>query len=1065
MGNQKIKIKTLLLVTTLLAALSFKANAATAPDITYRSGTASPYSSAKVEYTTAGTYNWTVPTGVTEVKITAVGGGGGGYFLEGRWGLVAGSGGTVVENTTLAVSPGTVLTVTVGGGGNGAATGGTSSVSRSGSLIINAPGGTYGTGASGSVFVSPGLIYGAGASSGSGSGAGSRTTIYTDDRYGGPLIRLSGVRSFTSNSSYNGGSGRYGSGGEGKQFILGAVYGPAPGAPATFNIAIGGAGGSWGNGATVSNVAVGTSLAGPFYTPTCSAPTVGGGHVYGQGATGAVFINYIVDTTVSVTGVSLNQSSLSLTPGATSTLTATVSPSNATNKAVTWSSSNTAVATVNNGTVTAVSNGTATITATTASGGYKASCTVTVTTPVTGISVAPTTASLNPGGSQQLAATISPATATNKTYTWASSNTGVATINASGLVTAVANGTATITATTADGGKKASCTVSVTTPTSGVTISPTTTTIIKGKTQLLTATVAPATASDKSLTWTSSNTGVATVNSSGLVTGVGVGSATITATTANGGHKATCAVTVRVPVSGISVSPTTTTLIKGRTQQLAATVTPTDATNKNYTWSSTNTTVATVSATGLVTAVGGGSATISVTTADGSYSASCVVTVTVPVTGINIADVSSTVNTGSTAQLAYTITPSDATNKTVTWSSSNPSVATINATTGVITPVAAGGAEITATTADGSFTDTCFVIVTNNLKPLKIKINTESGKYPGFATVFYKSTGSLITYPGCPVDGSGIITCDVPVSFGNYKIGVSLLNSLIAGTTVNESADDITATPLQLIEGDFNADNIINGTDFTILNQRINYSGGETKYGKVGDINYDGNVNRLDQIIFNSPISFNGAGRFLTAGYEMDISSNSLSRKTSMLAAKTMLADFGRMAETSAAPTEDDHLAPPAKSILEISDRQNGRYEVSFNQNTPKISMFQLALEGDVSNLTYALPEGFQLIGQNIGECETILAIGTMEKGGRIIPAKTAIIAFEAPSMPSIKYGDNNTTMQLAEADGIHTLSFEASSEAANTHTSGGGGCNAGLPSVILLLAPLFYKKKNKKED
>lgn len=1064
MGNQKIKIKTLLLVTTLLAALSFKANAATAPDITYRSGTASPYSSAKVEYTTAGTYNWTVPTGVTEVKITAVGGGGGGYFLEGRWGLVAGSGGTVVENTTLAVSPGTVLTVTVGGGGNGAATGGTSSVSRSGSLIINAPGGTYGTGASGSVFVSPGLIYGAGASSGSGSGAGSRTTIYTDDRYGGPLIRLSGVRSFTSNSSYNGGSGRYGSGGEGKQFILGAVYGPAPGAPATFNIAIGGAGGSWGNGATVSNVAVGTSLAGPFYTPTCSAPTVGGGHVYGQGATGAVFINYTVDTTVSVTGVSLNQSSLSLTPGATSTLTATVSPSNATNKAVTWSSSNTAVATVNNGTVTAVSNGTATITATTASGGYKASCTVTVTTPVTGISVAPTTASLNPGGSQQLAATISPATATNKTYTWASSNTGVATINASGLVTAVANGTATITATTADGGKKASCTVSVTTPTSGVTISPTTTTIIKGKTQLLTATVAPATASDKSLTWTSSNTGVATVNSSGLVTGVGVGSATITATTANGGHKATCAVTVRVPVSGISVSPTTTTLIKGRTQQLAATVSPADATNKNYTWSSTNTAVASVSESGLVTAVGGGSATISVTTADGSYSASCVVTVTVPVTGINIADVSTSVNTGSTAQLAYTITPSDASNKTVTWSSSNPGVATINASTGVITPVATGGTEITATTDDGTFTDNCFVMVTNNYKPFKIKINTECGKYPGFATVYYKSTGSLITYPGCTVDGSGIVTCDVPVSLGDYKIGVSLLNTLIAGTIVGQSAENIT-TPLQLIEGDFNSDNVINGTDFTILNQRINYDGGESKYGKVGDINYDGSVNRLDQIIFNSPICFNGAGRFLTAGYAIDTSSNSLPQKSSMSATKMMQADFGRMAETSANQTVDDHQAPPAKSILEITDKQNSRYEVSFNQNTPKITMFQLALKGNVNNLTYALPEGFQLIGQHIQEDETILAIGTMEKGGRMIPASTPIIAFEAPSMPSIQYGDNYTTMQLATAKGIDTISFEASSEAANTHTSGGGGCNAGLPCALILLAPLLYRKKNKKED
>ena len=941
MRNQKIKIITLLLVATLLTALSFKANAATAPDITYKSGNSSPYSSARVEYTSAGNFTWTVPANVTQIKVTTVGGGGGGGgdSTNGIY-VYGGGGGAVTENVTINVTAGTSLTVFVGKGGSAYSNNYTAqSAYLGGNSYVIYNGTTYAVANGGRVTVSKGTAaLGGAATPGLASVKGGNGAMM------GPVDGSSTIISQT--------AGKYGSGG-------------APD----------GGGGSWGIG---NNSWGGGGIGGGGRGGTSNSG--GMTNTPSSGNAGAVFISY----------------------------TDTIS--------------------------------------------------------VTGISVAPTTASLNPGGSTQLAATISPVTATNKTYSWASSNTGVATVNASGLVTAVANGTATITATTADGGHKASCTVSVTTPTSGVTLSPASTTIIKGKTQQLTATVAPATASDKSLTWTSSNTSVATVNSSGLVTGVGTGSATITATTTSGAHKATCDITVRVPVSGISVSPTTTSLIKGRTQQLAATVSPADATNKNYTWSSTNTAVASVSATGLVTAVGGGSATISATTADGSYSAGCIVTVTVPVTGINIADVSTSVNTGSTAQLAYTIIPSDASNKTVTWSSSNPGVATINASTGVITPVAAGGAEITATTADGSFTDTCFVMVTNNLKPLKIKINTESGKYPGFATVFYKSTGNLITYPGCPVDGSGIVTCDVPVSLGDYKIGVSLLNTLIAGTIVGQSAENIT-TPLQLIEGDFNSDNVINGTDFTILNQRINYDGGESKYGKVGDINYDGSVNRLDQIIFNSPICFNGAGRFLTAGYAIDTSSNSLPQKSSMSATKMMQADFGRMAETSANQTVDDHQAPPAKSILEISDRQNSRYEVSFNQNTPKITMFQLELEGDVSNLTYALPEGFKLIGQNIGEGETILAIGTMEKGGRIIPANTAIIAFEAPSTPSIKYGDNYTTMQLATAKGIDALSFEAGSEAANTHTSGGGGCNAGLPCVILLFAPLLYRKKNKKED
>lgn len=1013
MRNQKIKIITLLLVATLLTALSFKANAATAPDITYKSGNSSPYSSARVEYTTNGTYTWTVPANVTQIKVTTVGAGGSydtvndpDYKVVGYRFFQGGGGGAITENISINVSPGNVLTI-----------------------IVGAP----------SQVIYNGVSYAISNAGGSSSVPG------TPAPAGGPGGGSGGY--FTDRTTMNKGTnGKYGTAGEPGGYS--SIGGPS----GSYLYNLTGGGGSWGNGASASKT---SKIAGG----------IGGGGANDGTASpgpGAVFINYIEDTPV--TNITLSKTSLTLVPNGIETISATVIPSNATDKSITWSSSNPSVATVSNGTITAASPGTATITARNNASGVSASCSVTVTTPVTGISVTPTTASLNPGGSTQLAATISPATATNKTYSWASSNTGVATVNASGLVTAVANGTATITATTADGSHKASCTVSVTTPTSGVTLSPTTTTIIKGKTQQLTATVAPATASDKSLTWTSSNTSVATVNSSGLVTGVGTGSATITATTTSGAHKATCDITVRVPVSGISVSPTTTSLIKGRTQQLAATVSPADATNKNYTWSSTNTAVASVSATGLVTAVGGGSATISATTADGSYSAGCIVTVTVPVTGINIADVSTSVNTGSTAQLAYTIIPSDASNKTVTWSSSNPGVATINASTGVITPVATGGTEITATTDDGTFTDNCFVMVTNNYKPFKIIINTECGKYPGFATVYYKSTGSLITYPGCTVDGSGIVTCDVPVSLVDYKIGVSLLNTLIAGTIVGQSAENIT-TPLQLIEGDFNSDNVINGTDFTILNQRINYDGGESKYGKVGDINYDGSVNRLDQIIFNSPISFNGAGRFLTAGYAIDTSSNLLPQKSSMSAVKTMQTDFGRMAEMSSDRTVDDHQAPPAKSILEISDRQNSRYEVSFNQNTPKITMFQLELEGDVSNLTYALPEGFKLIGQNIGEGETILAIGTMEKGGRIIPANTAIIAFEAPSTPSIKYGDNYTTMQLATAKGIDALSFEAGSEAANTHTSGGGGCNAGLPCVILLFAPLLYRKKNKKED
>ena len=173
---------------------------------------------------------------------------------------------------------------------------------------------------------------------------------------------------------------------------------------------------------------------------------------------------------VLVTGISLNNSNLSLYTGKTATLTATVTPENATNKAVTWKSSDDTIATVdNNGKVTAVKEGTATITVTTEDGNKTATCAVTVaaaTVPVTGVTLNKTSTSLYVGDTETLTATVEPSDATNKTVTWTSSNPSVATVE-NGVVTALARGTAVITATTADGGKTASCTVTVSRYSSG----------------------------------------------------------------------------------------------------------------------------------------------------------------------------------------------------------------------------------------------------------------------------------------------------------------------------------------------------------------------------------------------------------------------------------------------------------------------------------------------------------------------------------------------------------------------------------------------------------------------
>ena len=239
-------------------------------------------------------------------------------------------------------------------------------------------------------------------------------------------------------------------------------------------------------------------------------------------------------TTVAVTGVTLSQSSVTLDIGGTVTLTATVAPSNATDNTVTWSSSNTSVATVNGGKVTAVAEGSATITA--SAGGKSATCSVTVkkgTVAVTGITLSQSSITLDIGGTFTLTATVAPSDATDKTATWSTSDAKVATVK-DGKVTAVAAGSATITA--AAGGKSATCSVTVNAATiepTGITVDKDNMTIGVGDSFTVTATVLPENATDKTVTWSSSNPSVATVDANGKVTGVAPGNASIEAHSSN----------------------------------------------------------------------------------------------------------------------------------------------------------------------------------------------------------------------------------------------------------------------------------------------------------------------------------------------------------------------------------------------------------------------------------------------------------------------------------------------------------------------------------------------------
>ena len=418
--------------------------------------------------------------------------------------------------------------------------------------------------------------------------------------------------------------------------------------------------------------------------------------------------------TVAVTGVSVSPSSITLTEGDSQSLSATVSPGDATDKSVTWSSSAPAVATVDqSGKVTAVKAGTATITVKTTDGGKTATCTVTVNAKViavTQVTLDVKTKELVEGESFTLKATVSPDNASDKSVTWSSSDETVAKVDQNGKVTAVKARTATITVTTKDGGKTATCAVTVIAKVASVSLDKTEITLAEGETQTLTATISPDNAQDKSVTWSSSEEAIAKVDQNGKVTAVKAGTATITVTTTDGGKTATCAVTVIAKVASVSLDKTAITLAEGETQTLTATIAPDNATDKSVTWSSSDEAIAKVDQNGKVTAVKAGTATITVTTTDGGKTATCAVTVIAKVASVSLDKTSMTLTVGETQTLTATVAPDNAQDKSVTWSSSDATVATVDQD-GKVTAVKAGTATITVTTTDGGKTATCAVTV------------------------------------------------------------------------------------------------------------------------------------------------------------------------------------------------------------------------------------------------------------------------------------------------------------------------------------------------------------------
>ena len=242
----------------------------------------------------------------------------------------------------------------------------------------------------------------------------------------------------------------------------------------------------------------------------------------------------------------------------------------------------------------------------------------------------------------------------------------------------------------AEGWKDFEIKIIIENPVTSITLNAEQLTMEYGTKEQLTATVAPDDADNLGLTWTSDNEEVATVDENGLVTAVSVGEANITATAVDGsGVTATCKVTVTPKlVTSVILDESELTIEKGFTAQLNATVAPDDADNPGLTWTSDNEEVATVDENGLVTAVSVGEANITATAVDGSgVTATCKVTVTPKlVTSVILDESELTIEKNFTEQLTATVAPDDADNLSLTWTSDNEEVATVDEN-GLVTAV------------------------------------------------------------------------------------------------------------------------------------------------------------------------------------------------------------------------------------------------------------------------------------------------------------------------------------------------------------------------------------------
>ena len=434
-----------------------------------------------------------------------------------------------------------------------------------------------------------------------------------------------------------------------------------------------------------------------------SAVSVGSTYVLVYSKNGNLSGYVLVHVIMAAEGISLNDDEITIDVGENYQMTYAITPAGSSGYKVIWSCQHEKIAKVDqNGVITGVSEGTTFVMAKLATGAVQY-VTVNVVFKAKGIALSRNTLELVKGDTYTMKVTFTPDQTTNKQMNWSSDNALIASVSSKGKIKGLKGGTTIIRAVSEDGNYKAECVVYVIEEVSKMKLNHSSYNLPVGKSFMLTAKVTSNSASNKKVKWTSSNSKIASVSSSGQVFGKKIGTCKITAKTTDGSIiSKSCTVRVIKRATGIQINKVYLKVIEGHSKKIKAKVTPSSATIKKVSWSSSDETIAMVSNTGKITGITPGTCKITAKTTDGSklkVSCNVIVLKEVPATGIDLTASDMILVKGTSQSAGVKITPNNSTD-TLYYYSDNTAVASVSSK-GKIKAKRPGNCTISVSTTGG----------------------------------------------------------------------------------------------------------------------------------------------------------------------------------------------------------------------------------------------------------------------------------------------------------------------------------------------------------------------------